>query len=84
MITSILLLCFVALGLGGLFFYLKGKDIDDEDPVGDKTDNNYFLWAVILWCLSLLFLILIYCLYDWIKLASKMIAATADFITDEK
>ena len=42
------------------------------------------MWAIILWVLSALFLILIYCVFDRIKLASKMIAATADFITDEK
>lgn len=83
MIALILILSLVALVCGGIFFWIKGNNLSEDNPNNSDNEDNYHIFAILFWVAAFFFLLIICCLYNRIKLASRMIAATADFITDE-
>jgi len=72
------------LGMGALsvFCYLEYRDLQtDDNPAND--DERFYLYASItVGIFMLLFLCLICCIWDRITLASQIIQATCDYITD--
>lgn len=85
--VMIFTVCFLGiLGLAGLglFLWLRYLDVKDKTEFDPQIANTYKFWAWVSWGASLLFLILIVCLWSRIKLAIKIIKASSDFITDKK
>jgi solute carrier family 44 (choline transporter-like protein), member 2/4/5 len=69
--------------LGSALFinYLR---ISNKTDIHEDEKNGYLVFAIIIWAFVLLFLCLIACTWERVKLAAVIIQATADYITDIK
>ncbi len=84
MIMIMLFGSLAALAGFGVFSWYKYKALEDESVYNKELADNYKTTAIVFWVLAGIFFILVCCLVSRIKLAAKMIAAAADFLTDIK
>ena len=84
MVATMLILSIVCLVGLGVFFWERNKALLEESQYNSDMAKDYRTTAIVFWVVAGVFLLLILCLCGRIRLATRMIAAAADFITDRK
>lgn len=83
MITLMLVGSLTALILFGALSWKRYTNLIQESDYNKDTASTFKNTAIVLWVLAGIFLLLILCLISRIRIGAKMIAAAADFITDQ-
>ena len=69
--------------LGGMMLY-NYVSIMNRTDVHEDEKNGFLIFGLIIWGLLLLFLCMIWCSWQRVKLAATILQATADYLTDVK
>ena len=66
----------------GIFNWYEKLALERESVYNEELAKDYKITAIVSWVIAVIFLLLILCLLSRIKLAVKMISASANFIND--
>lgn len=83
-VTIVLLLFTAALTLLGIFLYQTHLGLKTNDDPHDDDDKTYLYLCIAVFVIEFIFILCFCCLWSRIKLAARIIEATADYITDIK
>ena len=66
------------------YLKLKGETMDDDNRDNLEGNASVYKWIAIgLWCVLTLLLLIIFCLFDRIKLATECLQAASDFVGEQ-
>ena len=83
-VTTVIILFIAGLTVLGWLFYQNYNDLLKDDNPHNDNDTTYLYLSYAVWGVMALFVIMFCCLWTRIKLAARIIQATADYITDIK
>ena len=81
--ASVVMLVLFLLGSGGAAWYTRYTILKDDDPDNDY-DTSLFYVAIVMWALAGIFIMLILCFWDSLKVSIAIIETAADYFADSK
>lgn len=83
-VTLVIVLFIAALTVLGLFLYRTHLGLKTNDDPHDDDNKTYLYLAIGVWAVEIILIMCFCCLWSRIKLAARIIEATADYLTDIK
>jgi flagellar basal body-associated protein FliL len=84
LITLVIVFFMAGLTFLAFFFHKTYTELQEDDDPHNDSEKTYFYLAIITISVEAILLLCFCCLWSRIKLAARIIQATADYITDVK
>ena len=81
--ASVVLLVLFLLGSGAAAWYTRYSILKDDDPDNDY-DSSLFYIAIVMWAIAGIFIMMILCFWDSLKVSIAIIETAADYFADSK